>query len=91
LEQYNVKVGSCILVDRVFNLITKSRSSGKPTYKTLESSLIEMKQIIIDNDIKYLAMPKIGCGLDRLQWGRVSEMLKEIFSDYDIDIIICIQ
>jgi hypothetical protein len=38
-----------------------------------------------------LAMPKIGCGLDRLQWGRVSEMLKEIFSDYDIDIIICIQ
>ena len=28
-------------------------------------------------NIKYLAMPKIGCGLDRLQWGKVKEIIED--------------
>lgn len=37
-------------------------------------------------DVKYLAMPKIGCGLDRLQWSKVREIIKEEFKDLDIEI-----
>lgn len=33
-------------------------------------------------------MPKIGCGIDRLNWKKVSEIIKEIFEDVDIEIII---
>ena len=39
-------------------------------------------------DIKKLAMPKIGCGLDGLNWERVSQMIREIFEDTDIQITI---
>lgn len=29
-------------------------------------------------------MPRIGCGLDKLEWNKVKEMIKEIFEDTDI-------
>lgn len=38
------------------------------------------------HEIKYLAMPKIGCGLDRLQWGKVREIIQDKFKDLDIEI-----
>ena len=80
---------TCILIDRVFNLITKKNYYGKPTYQSLEITLQEMRNLIDLYQIKYLAMPKIGCGLDRLQWGKVREIIKEVFQDTDIEILIC--
>ena len=38
--------------------------------------------------IKRIKMPKIGCGLDGLSWDKVSEIVKNIFHDMDIDIIV---
>ena len=34
-------------------------------------------------------MPLIGCGLDRLQWEKVSEIVQEVFKDIDIEIVVC--
>ena len=72
----------------VINLITKERYWHKPTYSSLKASLLSAKKIAIRYDIKYLAMPVIGCGLDRLQWSKVSAMIKEIFADTDIEIVV---
>ena len=82
-------VGNALLVDNVFNLVTKRRSFHKPTYDDLRSSLEDMKDICNLNFITKLAMPLIGCGLDGLSWDVVSEMIKEVFEDTDIDILIC--
>jgi len=90
LRKMDLKVGSCVKIDRVFNLITKKRSSGKPIYQTLTSSLIQCKDICLKEDIKKLAMPKIGCGLDRLQWPKVREIIQDVFKDTSIEILICI-
>lgn len=79
----------CIQIGKVFNLVTKQKYWHKPTYQSLEESLVLMKDLIELRDIKYLAMPKIGCGLDRLQWGRVREIINNIFKDTDIKILIC--
>ena len=48
-----------------------------------------MKNYCIYNNINKIAMPLIGCGLDRLKWNRVSQMIKDIFNDTDIEIVIC--
>ena len=72
----------------VINLITKERYWHKPTYSSLKTSLLNAKKIAIRNDIKYLAMPVIGCGLDRLQWSKVSVIIKEVFADTDIEIVV---
>lgn len=89
-EKYDeYSVGKVFVVDNVFNLVTKRRSFHKPTYDDLRSSLEDMKDICNLNLITKLAMPLIGCGLDGLSWDRVSEMIKEVFEDTDIDILIC--
>ena len=85
---------SCILVNKVFNLITKDLYWHKPTYESLKVSLIKMKEIIQSEkehgvNIEYLAIPKIGSGLDRLQWGKVREIIEDVFKDMDIKILVC--
>lgn len=73
----------------VFNLITKNKCDGKPTYAIMYYTIKQMKDLCIENDIKHLTLPKIGCGLDRLQWDEVREMIKQEFQDMDIEIVIC--
>ena len=78
----------CIQEGRVFNLITKRNYWYKPTYETLEDALIALKCLCC-GEIDKLAMPVIGCGLDRLQWDKVSEIIKDVFDDTDIEILVC--
>lgn len=79
-----------LLVDNVFNLVTKDRYWNKPTYETLKSALLDMRRQMIEKGIKKIAMPQIGAGLDRLAWFRVSEIIKDIFKDDDVEIRVII-
>lgn len=40
------------------------------------------------NMLMILAIPKLGCGLDRLNWERVASIIREIFFDMDINIFV---
>lgn len=81
--------GDCILEGRVLNLITKERYFHKPTIITMRLALQKMKKICIENNIIKIAMPTIGAGLDRLSWSAVSEQIRLIFDDTDIEILVC--
>ena len=83
-------VERALLVDNVFNLVTKARHFHKPTYDSLSETLLDMKEQIEEGDITKLAMPLIGCGLDRLEWDEVREMIEYIFEDLDIEILVCV-
>ena len=85
------KTGDCILEGRVLNLITKERYFHKPTYDSMQCALAKMRMLCQMNDIKKVAMPIIGCGLDRLDFNVVSEIIKDIFKDEDIEILVCRQ
>jgi hypothetical protein len=50
------------------------------------SSLTAMKSHAIENSVTRIAMPKVGCGLDRLDWSRVFPMIREIFADSKIEV-----
>ena len=75
--------------DRVFNLVTKETFRHKPTMESVKESLLELKRQVNESSIKKLAMPKIACGLDGLDWERVSEQVRDIFSDTDVEILVC--
>lgn len=79
----------CICVDNVLNLVTKRRAYQKPTYDSLRTALEGMREIAEEKMIEKIAMPRIGCGLDRLEWNQVREMIEEIFDDMDIEILVC--
>ena len=83
-------VPCCLPCANVFNLVTKERYYHKPTLASLEVALNEMKDYAVEMGVKKIAMPKIGCGLDRLNWDDVSVMLEEIFGDTDIEILVCV-
>lgn len=82
-------VGRALLVDNVFNLVTKSRFFFKPTYDTLYDALLDMRDQCEEKSIAKLAMPLIGCGLDRLRWDQVRDIIEDIFDQTDIEILIC--
>lgn len=79
----------CLLIDNVFNLVTKRKCYHKPSYESLTEALEEMRDMVVDLDIDKIAIPQIGCGLDRLEWARVKEIIQEIFEDVDVEILAC--
>lgn len=85
-EAFREYGGFCVGYKNTLNLITKDRYYDKPTYNTLFDALMIMKSRCECNHIDKLAMPKIGCGLDRLDFNRVRDMIKFIFADTDIEI-----
>ena len=82
-------VGACLPCGNVLNLVTKERYWHKPKLDSLKESLRDMKLYVNENAIKKIAMPKICCGLDRLNWEDVSPMIQEIFKDTDVEIMVC--
>jgi len=69
-----------------YNLVTKAKFWHKPTYEHLRMSLVAMKKHAIEHSVKHIAMPKIGCGLDKLDWNAVRTLIKNVFLDSDIKI-----
>lgn len=84
--------GYCLFVEvegvSVANLVTKERYFHKPTLETLRQSLEGLRGQAAERGISKLAMPKIGCGLDRLQWEDVRGIIKDVFGKDEIEITV---
>lgn len=72
----------------IYYLITKDKFYNKPTLESLKEALLDLKCNIINHKVKKLAMPRIGCGLDKLNWVDVKNLLIEVFNNVSIHIII---
>ena len=77
-----LKVGSKF----IYNLVTKDKYFNKQTYENLRQSLAAMKEHAVKNQVKNIAMPKIGCGLDKLEWNTVRNFILDVFLDTSINI-----
>ena len=88
-DMYTYEGGDALLIDNVFNLVTKPKCYHKPRYEAIEAALETMKDIMEMNAITKLAMPKIGCGLDRCDWDEVYDIICAVFEDTDVEILIC--
>lgn len=88
-DNYEYHGGDALPIDNVFNLVTKDKYWHKPTYESLRKSLEMMKEWLSFLNVTKLAMPWIGCGLDRLNKDEVYNIICEVFEDMDIEIVIC--
>jgi hypothetical protein len=73
----------------VFYLVTKKSFYQKTTYEDLWNTLIQLRDQMLTQDLRQLAIPKIACGLDQLNWRVVRSMLEEVFRSTGIDILVC--
>lgn len=92
LREQNPKVGGLAVLKAgkrtVYYLVTKRISSQKPKYADLLRSLIAMRAHMKSNGVRKLAIPKIGCGLDRLKWDKVFDILQRVFDKDNIEIVL---
>lgn len=62
----------------IFYLVTKQRYWQKPVYEDLRKCLEDLRFKCSKLQVKCLSMPRIGCGLDRLEWSKVQELIQAI-------------
>jgi hypothetical protein len=76
--------GKCYYLDdnqrKIFYLVTKQNFYDKSNYSDLESSLKNLNRLCDRFKIARLAMPKIGCGLDKLNWDIVAKIIDIVFN-----------
>lgn len=84
--------GYCLITETngitVGNLVTKERYFHKPTLQTLRQSPEDFYMQALEINLKKIAMPKIGCGLDKLDWEDVRGVIKEVFGSTEIEILV---
>jgi len=72
----------------VYYLITKEKAFHKPTYATLLKSLEATRLHCKQHGVGHLCMPRIGCGLDGLDWSKVAQMIQDVYKDEDIKVTV---
>ena len=71
----------------IVNLVTKKNYWDKPTYDSMETSLRSLRQYLMRRPyITRVLMPRIGCGLDRLEWSKVRAMIETILENLDVEV-----
>lgn len=90
LKAQSANVGQAAVIPKladnafVYYLVTKKRYFQKPTLASVRASCVWMKDHAVENQVELIAMPLIACGLDRLQWPDVEEMLVDVFAQTGI-------
>lgn len=80
----------------IYSLVIKHHYASKPTHQQLINILKKLKLRMPTDHQKVIAMPTICCGLDRQNFGKtkkqalhnIKKIIKEIFDDTDLTIII---
>ena len=98
LKSQNAKVGGVAYIDTwnrrkaspqtIFYMVTKERYYEKPTMRSVRSSLLKVREIMVDMGLKSLSMPMIAAGLDRLLWADVLREIEDIFNYSGIKVTI---
>lgn len=90
---YNIKL-NCILCDnRVFNLIIKENCFSITTYEMFRDSLVAMRRMLLSTtgipEIKTnkIAIPKII--YHDVDWDIAKFIIKDVFKDTNVEILIC--
>lgn len=70
----------------IFYLVTKQHFWQKPEPEHLFQSLQKLRTLCEEREIKTLTCPRLGTGLDGLQWETVRSMLQYIFRNSQVTI-----
>jgi len=91
LKSQSLEVGGIGVLQKkgrtIYYLVIKKEMKGKPTLSSLEASIRSMREHMISQGVKKVAMPHIGCGKNNLSWGTVQELLLQIFDKDDVELL----
>ena len=89
-ENYSHELlGDSILFNKVYTLFVKENSYDKVTSENLKSAILNLRDMVEDEGVHFLAFPTICCGNMGMKWTEVKKIIKSAFYDTDIEILIC--
>lgn len=82
-------VGKSIFIQDTYNMVTKPSTAYPPHgYASLYQCLEDVRAQMLQNNQNFLAIPRIGCGIDGLDWDNVRMVLTEAFKDTPIKVLV---
>jgi O-acetyl-ADP-ribose deacetylase (regulator of RNase III) len=85
LKEQNVDIGEVAYLHKngryIYYLVTKENYWGKPTYESIRKSLKNLFSLCLTHNVTSLSIPRLGCGLDKLQWSKVKQIIIEEWPD----------
>jgi len=93
-DSKDVKVGKMLVYKTnnllglkfIINFPTKEHWKEYSKYEYISSGLKDLRRVIIENNIKSIAIPPLGCGNGGLEWNVVKQYIIEDLSDLNINI-----
>lgn len=82
LETGWLKAGDTICIENIFVMLTTNKKYQRPTLETIRSCVRAIAEECYENKIRYLAMPRVGCGHGHLDWDVVKEAILDEFDNY---------
>lgn len=79
----NVMGKKCIL-----NFPTKKHWRSPSKYEYIELALPALRAQIVEQKLKSVAIPPLGCGNGGLEWKKVKLMIKEALTDLEVDVLL---
>ena len=73
----------------IIALINRDKKWQGTTYDEMLDCIIHLKDYCLINHIQQIFMPRIACGLDRMNWDIIRPIIKEQFENLDINITVC--
>ena len=72
----------------IYNLVTKEKWSDKRDLQTLATTLQIMQAHVTMHGVSTIAIPKIGCGPNQMNWQDVVKLLRNIFTYWDVQSVV---
>jgi O-acetyl-ADP-ribose deacetylase (regulator of RNase III) len=72
----------------IFNFPTKRDWRHKSRLVDIESGLDDLRQALIERDVRSVALPALGCGLGGLGWADVRERIEAALGDLPIRVLV---
>jgi len=86
LKSQKKTIGETAVLQRderfIFYLITKQKYYHKPTPDDFICALQSLSEECRKRNVRFLSIPRLGCGLDRLEWPWVKEQIEKTFKDH---------
>ena len=80
-EMFVFDTGSMINPRWIINFPTKGHWKAKSRLPDIETGLEDLKRVILDNGIRSIAVPPLGCGNGGLDWAEVEPVIRRALGD----------
>jgi O-acetyl-ADP-ribose deacetylase (regulator of RNase III) len=72
----------------IINFPTKAHWRADSKYEYIESGLAQLRKLILEMDIKSIALPPLGCGNGGLDWKEVEPMIHRHLDDLPTEVLV---